>query len=63
MENIKRNHNYKGGSIASNGYKLIFVGKQHHLADIRGYAYEHRINAEKKIGRRLRPGEQVHHLD
>ena len=48
-------------TIASNGYVLIWVGKQHHLADIRGYAYEHRVVAEAKIGRRLRPGEQVHH--
>jgi hypothetical protein len=42
---------------------MIFVGKRHHLADVRGYAYEHRINAERKIGRRLKPGEQVHHKD
>lgn len=56
-------HNNKGGSIASNGYKLVFVGKDHHLADIRGYAYEHRIVAEIKYGRRLLKGEQVHHKD
>jgi hypothetical protein len=37
------------------------VGKAHHLADVRGYAYEHRLVAEKKIGRRLCRGEQVHH--
>jgi hypothetical protein len=49
--------------VASNGYVLIRVGVDHHLADVRGYAYEHRIVAEKKIGRRLRKGEQVHHLD
>jgi hypothetical protein len=59
----KRKHNYKGGSIASNGYKIIYVGKKHHLSDVRGYAYEHRIIAEKKIKRRLLPNEQVHHLD
>lgn len=45
------------------GYVLIYVGKNHHLADCRGYAYLHRVNAEKKIGRRLRKGEQVHHKD
>lgn len=50
-------------TIASNGYVLIYVGKEHHLADIRGYAYEHRLVAEKKIGRRLLPGEIVHHVD
>jgi len=60
---MKRKHNYKGGSIASNGYKIIYVGKEHHLADVRGYAYEHRVVAENKIGRRLNPKEQVHHLD
>lgn len=28
-----------------------------------GYVYEHVIVAEKKIGRPLRPGEVVHHID
>jgi hypothetical protein len=35
----------------------------HHLADVRGYVYEHRLVAEQKLGRRLRAGEQVHHID
>jgi len=42
---------------------LIRVGTDHHLADMRGYAYEHRVVAEKKLGRRLRPGEIVHHVN
>lgn len=43
--------NWKGGrSIASNGYMLVRVGLSHHLADVRGYAYEHRLVAEQKIG-------------
>ena len=59
-----RHPNFKGGRIInSNKYAMIFVGKHHHLADIRGYAYEHRIVAEEKIGRRLNPEEQVHHID
>lgn len=59
-----KNGMWRGGkSIASNGYVLIRVGSEHHLADVRGYAYEHRIVAEKKIRRRLRKGEVVHHLD
>lgn len=49
--------------VASNGYVLRRVGRGHHLADVRGYAYEHRLVAEEKIGRRLLPGEQVHHVD
>lgn len=48
---------------ASQGYILIRVGPDHHLADVRGYAYEHRLVAEEKLGRRLLPGEQIHHRD
>lgn len=60
----KRPHNWQGGRVvASNGYVLIHVGKEHHLADVRGYAYEHRLVAEQKIGRTLREGEVVHHID
>jgi HNH endonuclease/Transcriptional regulator, AbiEi antitoxin len=56
------NPNWRGGRlVASNGYVLVRVGTDHHLADIRGYAYEHRLVAEQKLGRRLEPGEQVHH--
>lgn len=50
-------------SIASNGYRIVYVGKNHHLADCRGYAYEHRVVIEAKIGRKLKKGEQVHHID
>jgi hypothetical protein len=56
--------NWKGGrSVASNGYVLIYVGKEHHLADVRGYAYEHRLVAEAKLGRRLVRGEVPHHIN
>lgn len=58
------NGQWKGGRVlASNGYILIRVGVNHHLSDVRGYAYEHRIVAEQKIGRRLESGEVVHHKD
>lgn len=58
------NPNWRGGrSVASNGYVLVRVGKGHHLADVRGYAYEHRLVAEENLGRRLRPGEQAHHIN
>ena len=61
---MKRHPNFKTGRIFnSSGYYMIFVGKHHHLADVRGYAYEHRLIAEKKMGRKLLTGEQVHHID
>lgn len=57
-----KNGMWKGGrTVTRDGYVLIRVGKDHHLADVRGYAYEHRLVAEKKLGRRLAPGELVHH--
>lgn len=49
--------------VASNGYVLVFVGKAHHLADVRGYAYEHRVVAEQLLGRELLAGEQIHHIN
>lgn len=59
-----KNNNWKGGRvIASNGYVLVRVSPDHHLADIRGYAYEHRLVAEQKVGRMLKPGEQIHHIN
>ncbi len=58
------NPNWRGGRVlASNGYMLVRVGLDHHLADVRGYAYEHRVVAEETLGRRLQPGEVVHHID
>lgn len=50
-----------GRVIDPRGYVLVRVGTDHHLADVRGYAYEHRLIAEQMIGRRLMSGEQVHH--
>lgn len=59
-----RNHRWKGGrSIASNGYVLVRVGVDHPLADVRGYAYEHRLVAAEKLGCKTLEGVEVHHID
>lgn len=59
-----RNNNWRGGrSVASNGYVLVRVGVDHPLADVRGYAYEHRLIAFAKLGRPLRDHEVAHHRD
>ena len=59
-----KNGMWRGGkSIASNGYVLVRVGIDHPLADVRGYAYEHRLVASEKLGRLLIKGEQVHHIN
>lgn len=63
IQALHRNPNWKGGrTVASNGYVLV-KAPDHPAADSRGYVYEHRLVAEQKIGRPLRPGEQVHHID
>lgn len=55
--------NWKGGrSVASNGYVLVKL-PGHHLADVRGYVYEHRLVAEQKLGRQLLKGEIPHHIN
>ena len=55
------NPNWKGGRvIASNGYVLLRM-PGHHLADVRGYVYEHRLVGEQILGRRLQLGEIPHH--
>jgi hypothetical protein len=60
----KLNHNWKGGkTLHSSGYVLIRVPKGHHMRGVNGYAYEHRVAAENKYGRKLLDGECVHHID
>ena len=46
--------------ITTHGYRTIFLPK-HHLAMKNGYVYEHRLIAEKILGRKLQTGEIVHH--
>ena len=53
---------WKGGRrLATNGYVLIHVGRSHHLCMRNGYAYEHRVVAERMLGRKLNKGERPHH--
>ena len=56
-ENISKATN-KGGYL-SRGYKIIRIFKDGHSREFR----EHRLIVEKKIGRKLRPKEIVHHID
>lgn len=45
-----------------NPYKLLYMPK-HPEASTNGCVYEHRIIAEKILGRKLKPGETIHHID
>lgn len=60
---LSENPNWKGGRVVTtHGYRLVKM-PAHPDADCRGYMYEHRLVAERKLGRRLQPGEVVHHLN
>lgn len=53
--------NWRGGSsIDKWGYRLLYTPLRHKAHP---YSYEHVLVAEEKIGRRLKQGEHVHHLN
>ena len=55
---------WRGGRyISDDGYVMIWVGKGAPMADVKGYVYEHRLVASRRIGRPLLTEEQVHHED
>jgi len=59
-----KNGNWRGGRVVDpRGYVLIRVGVGHPLADVRGYAYEHRLLASDRLGRLVTKREDVHHDD
>lgn len=49
-------------TIDPRGYVLVRF-PDHPRADVRGYVYEHLLVAERTLGRSLRDGERVRHLD
>jgi HNH endonuclease len=56
---------WRGGRHrSSHGYITVNVPASHHLAvSGKAVAYEHRLVMERKLGRRLQTGEEVHHVN
>ena len=53
---------WKGGTSMVNGYRCVYR-PEHPRRHPNGYVYEHIVVAEAVLGRALRAGEVVHHLD
>lgn len=47
---------------SSSGYQYV-MRHDHPLANSNGYVSEHRVNAEAAMGRGIKPGERVHHIN
>jgi hypothetical protein len=58
----KNHYNWKGGVQFANGYKWL-LKPEHPDSNKRGYIAEHRLILSEKIGRRLLPTEDAHHID
>jgi hypothetical protein len=55
--------NWKGGRTKETGGYILIKIPTHPFATCRGYVREHRIIIEQKIGRFLKPQEEVHHCN
>ncbi len=63
MQRTKIEYHEGAKHLSSHGYVKVYIGRNHPLADSRGYAYEHRLVAAKQMGRSLLTIEKVHHRD
>lgn len=58
----KDHPNWKGGRVLKNGYPSIWM-PTHDRANNVGYVKEHMLVMEKKLGRKIRKDEPIHHID
>lgn len=59
----ERGSNWAGGRIVREGRTLVYVGREHPMADTYGYVYEHRLIFAAAFHRPVSKGEHVHHVD
>mgnify|MGYP001574720473 FL=1 len=56
-------HLWKGGRWTHPEGYIYVLAREHHRANSQGYVYEHILIIEKVLGRKLRKGEVVHHIN
>lgn len=56
-----RSRTWRGGYGRKKGYLLRYVGRDHPMANVDGYVYEHRLVMAEHLGRMLTRDEHVHH--
>ncbi|KKN90823.1 hypothetical protein LCGC14_0224060 [marine sediment metagenome] len=58
----KNHHQWKGGRVIKNGYIRVY-SPEHPYRDYDRYVAAHHLIMEKKIGRYILKGEEVHHIN
>lgn len=60
---LDRSHNGKPARLDGHGYVLVWEPEHHNAKVMKGWVYEHRLIAERAIGRALTSKDEVHHIN